>query len=101
MNRISASRQDVATQPTLRAVGTIAGAAVILSKRALVDVTTVLMATVSLTALLGFKKIPEPILIVGATLSESCFIAVRKEVGRKSCGRYEYRSDTRPLDGRT
>lgn len=62
MNRISASRQDVATQPTLRAVGTIAGAAVILSKRALVDVT----AAVSLTALLGFKRIPEPILIVGA-----------------------------------
>lgn len=66
MNRISASRQDVATQPTLRAVDTIAGAAVILSERALVDVTTVLIATVSLTALLGFKKIPGPILIVGA-----------------------------------
>jgi hypothetical protein len=31
-----------------------------------VDVPTVLIATISFGVLLGFKKIPEPILIVGA-----------------------------------
>src|SRR5215470_7993873 len=46
---------------TAAAVGAIAGAAVILSKRAVVDVPTVLIA---FTVLLLFKKIPEPILIV-------------------------------------
>ena len=51
---------------TAAAVGAIAGAAVILSKRALVDVPTVLIALISFGVLLGFKKIPEPILIVGA-----------------------------------
>ncbi len=51
---------------TAAAVGAIAGAAVILSKRALVDVTTVLISLISFGVLLGFKKIPEPILIVGA-----------------------------------
>ena len=51
---------------TAAAVGAIAGAAVILSKRALVDVPTVLIAVISLGVLLGFKKIPEPILIAAA-----------------------------------
>src|SRR6266849_7160399 len=51
---------------TAAAVGAIAGAAVILSKRALVDVPTVLIALISFGVLLGFKKIPEPILIVVA-----------------------------------
>jgi len=51
---------------TAAAVGAIAGAAVILSRRALVDVPTVLIALVTLAALLGFKKIPEPVLIVAA-----------------------------------
>jgi len=51
---------------TAAAVGAIAGAAVILSRRALVDVPTVLIALVTLAVLLGLKKIPEPILIVAA-----------------------------------
>jgi len=51
---------------TAAAVGAIAGAAVILSRRALVDVPTVLIALVTLAALLGFKKIPEPVLIIVA-----------------------------------
>ena len=54
---------------TAAAVGAIAGAAVILSKRALVDMTTVSIAVISLLALLGFKKIPEPILILGAGIA--------------------------------
>jgi chromate transporter len=54
---------------TAAAVGTIAGAAIILSKRALVDVKTVVIAMISLVILLGFKKVPEPILIVGAGIA--------------------------------
>lgn len=51
---------------TAAAVGAIAGAAVILSKRAIVDVPTIVIALMSLGILLGFKKVPEPILIAGA-----------------------------------
>jgi chromate transporter len=54
---------------TATAVGAIAGAAVILSKRTLVDMTTVAIAVISLVALLGFKKVPEPILILGAGIA--------------------------------
>jgi len=51
---------------TAAAVGAIAGAAVILSRRALVDMPTVLIALLTLAALLWLKKIPEPILILAA-----------------------------------
>jgi len=54
---------------TAAAVGAIAGAAIILSKRALLDVKTVVIAMISLVILLGFKKVPEPILIVGAGIA--------------------------------
>ena len=51
---------------TAAAVGAIAGAAVILSKRALVDVPTVLIAMTTFAVLLRFRKIPEPVLILAA-----------------------------------
>ena len=51
---------------TAAAVGAIAGAAVILSRRAVVDVPTATIALVTFAVLLGFKKVPEPILIAGA-----------------------------------
>lgn len=51
---------------TAAAVGAIAGAAIILSKRAIMDLTTVLIAVVSLVLLVRFKKMPEPLLILGA-----------------------------------
>jgi chromate transporter len=51
---------------TAAAVGAIAGAAVILSRRALVDLPTILIALLSFAVLLGFKKIPEPLLILAA-----------------------------------
>jgi chromate transporter len=54
---------------TAAAVGAIAGAAIILSKRAITDVTTVLIALVSLFLLLRFEKIPEPIVILGAGIA--------------------------------
>jgi len=51
---------------TAAAVGAIAGAAIILSRRAVMDLPTVLIAVVSLILLLRFKKIPEPLIIFGA-----------------------------------
>ncbi len=51
---------------TAAAVGAIAGAAFILSRRALVDLPTILIALLSFAVLLGFKKIPEPLLILAA-----------------------------------
>lgn len=54
---------------TAAAVGAIAGAAIILSKRALVDMTTVVLAAISLVTLLRFKRVPEPVLILGAGIA--------------------------------
>jgi chromate transporter len=51
---------------TAAAVGAIAGAAVILSQRALMDWKTVGIAVISFGLLLAFKKIPEPAVILGA-----------------------------------
>lgn len=51
---------------TAAAVGAIAGAAIILSKRAVVDWPTALIAVVCLLLLVRFKKMPEPFLILGA-----------------------------------
>jgi chromate transporter len=47
-------------------VGAIAGAAIILSKRAVMGVPTVLIAAVSVLLLLRFKKTPEPRIILEA-----------------------------------
>jgi chromate transporter len=51
---------------TAAAVGAIAGAAYILSRRSLVDVPTVLIGLVTLAVLMATKKIPEPIVILAA-----------------------------------
>ena len=53
---------------TAAATGAIAGAAVILGRRALMDVPTILIALVTLALLLAPKKIPEPVLIIAAGL---------------------------------
>jgi chromate transporter len=53
---------------TAAAVGAIAGAAFILGKRSLVDVPTISIAGVTF-ALLSFKKISEPFLIVVAGIA--------------------------------
>jgi chromate transporter len=45
-------------------VGAIAGAAYILARRSLIDVTTVVIGIVTLAVLMSTKKIPEPILIL-------------------------------------
>src|SRR5213082_2995448 len=51
---------------TAAAVGAIAGAAYILARRSLVDLTTVVIALITLAILMFTKKIPEPIVILVA-----------------------------------
>jgi chromate transporter len=51
---------------TAAAVGAIAGAAYILARRSLVDISTVIIALVTLAVLTFTKKVPEPIAIVAA-----------------------------------
>jgi chromate transporter len=51
---------------TAAAVGAIAGAAYILARRSLIDVPTVLIGIVTLTALMSTKKVPEPVVILVA-----------------------------------
>jgi chromate transporter len=53
---------------TAAATGAIAGAAVILGRRSLLDLPTVLIALATLALLLAPRKIPEPVLIVAAGL---------------------------------
>ena len=47
-------------------MGAIAGAAYILARRSLVDVSTLLIGLVTLALLMFTKKIPEPIVILAA-----------------------------------
>ena len=51
---------------TAAATGAIAGAVIVLGRRAIVDVTTAAIAGLALVALLGTRRIPEPILIIAA-----------------------------------
>lgn len=51
---------------TAAAIGAIAGAAVILSRRALVDLPTILIAISTFAALIVLQKVPEPVLIIVA-----------------------------------
>lgn len=54
---------------TAAAVGAIAGAVLVLSKRTLVDLTSISIALVTLLLLVRFKKLQEPILIVLAAIT--------------------------------
>jgi len=53
---------------TAAATGAIAGAAVILGRRSLMDIPTILIGLTTLAFLLVPKKIPEPVLILAAGL---------------------------------
>jgi chromate transporter len=53
---------------TAGAVGAIAGAVVVLARKSLVDRMAIAIALVSLLILLRVKKLPEPLLILGAAL---------------------------------
>jgi chromate transporter len=53
---------------TAAAVGAITGAVIILGRRTIVDIPTVLLAVVTLVLLWRWKKIPEPLLVLGAAV---------------------------------
>jgi chromate transporter len=51
---------------TAAAIGTIAGSVVVLGRRSLVDLPTLLIALTALVVLSRFKKLPEPLIVVAA-----------------------------------
>lgn len=53
---------------TAAAIGAIAGAVCVLAKRQLTDSTTVIIAAATILLLIGLKKLPEPLIILGAAL---------------------------------
>lgn len=53
---------------TAAAVGAITGAVLVLAKRSIVDVPTILLALGTVALLLKFRKLPEPVIITGAAL---------------------------------
>ena len=53
---------------TAAAVGAIAGAVIVLAKRSIVDVPTVLLALATVVLLMKLKKLPEPVIVAGAAL---------------------------------
>lgn len=53
---------------TAAAIGAIAGAVVVLARRQLVDVVSIIVALVTIGLLLRFKKLQEPFIIIGAAL---------------------------------
>lgn len=54
---------------TAAAIGAIAGAVLVLAKRQLVDLTSIIIAAVTIMLLLNFKKISEPIIIALAAIA--------------------------------
>jgi chromate transporter len=53
---------------TAAAIGTIAGAVIVLGKRSIIDVPTAALAVVTILALLKIKKLPEPAIVALAAL---------------------------------
>jgi len=53
---------------TAAAIGAITGAVVVLAKRSIIDIPTVLLALVTVVLLWKFKKLPEPVIVAGAAL---------------------------------
>jgi chromate transporter len=53
---------------TAAAVGAIAGAALVLAKRQLIDIPSLLIALITILVLLRFKKVPEPVIILVTAL---------------------------------
>jgi chromate transporter len=64
---------------TAGAVGALAGAVVVLARRSLVDLPTIAIALVALAILWRTKKVPEPVLILGAS---ALGIAIKAWAGR-------------------
>ena len=53
---------------TAAAIGAIAGAVLVLGKRQITDITSAIIAMLTIALLLRFKKIQEPVIIIGAAI---------------------------------
>jgi len=53
---------------TAAAIGTITGAVIVLGKRSITDLPTILLAVTTVALLWKFKKIPEPAIVAAAAL---------------------------------
>jgi chromate transporter len=53
---------------TAAAIGTIAGAVVVLGQRCVIDIPTALLAVGTVILLLKMKKLPEPVIVAGAAV---------------------------------
>jgi chromate transporter len=53
---------------TAAAIGAITGAVIILGRRTITDLPTLLLAVVTLALLWRWKKIPEPLIVLGAAV---------------------------------
>lgn len=53
---------------TAAAVGAITGAVIVLARRSIYDVPTVLLALATVALLVGFRKLPEPAIVAGAAV---------------------------------
>lgn len=56
------------TGVTTAAIGAISGAVIVLGRRSIVDIPTALLAIVTIGLLWKFKKIPEPLIVLGAAI---------------------------------
>ena len=53
---------------TAAAIGTITGAVIVLGKRSIIDVPTILLAGITMALLWKFKKLPEPVIVAAAAV---------------------------------
>ena len=53
---------------TAAAIGAITGSVIVLAKRSIVDLPTILIALLTMALLWKFKKLPEPVIVVAAAL---------------------------------
>jgi chromate transporter len=53
---------------TAAAIGAIAGSVVVIAQRSIIDMPTALLALATAALLWKFKKLPEPVIVIGAAL---------------------------------
>ena len=62
------SKGNIYIAQTAAAIGTITGAVIVLGKRSITDLPTILLAVTTVALLWKFKKIPEPAIVAAAAL---------------------------------
>jgi chromate transporter len=62
---------------TAAATGAIAGAVVVLGRRAIIDLPTIAIALVTLLVLLRIRRVPEPLVIVAAGVAGIALTSLR------------------------